>query len=167
MKRIVFYLILLFSLISLNSCNNNKHDGEYNFETSLFTNNNTLPVINIHLNNTPAKLIIDTGSEINIINSEYYYRHMDSFVVIDTHFTEIQTLSGTLYEESYIVKSYINDSIPIIFNVMNINNTIDNIFLNQQDYIDGIIGCEFLYNNKLIVDFNNKKLTNLNKNASI
>lgn len=163
MKHIKFYILLLFGLFVLNGCN--KNNDEYKFETSLFASNKSLPVISIHLCNTPAKLIIDTGSEINIINSEYYYRHMDSFDVIDTHFTEIQTISGTIYEESYIVKSYINDSIPIIFNVMNINNTIDNIFLNQQDYIDGIIGVEFLYDNKLVVDFNNKKLSNMNKNA--
>lgn len=161
MKNILRFFIFIILLINISSCNNDKNNKEYKFETKLFTQNNTLPVVQFKLNNVPAKLIIDTGSEINIINSSYYYKHIDAFDVIDTNFTEIQTLTGTIYEESYIVKSYINDSIPIIFNVMNINNTIDNIFLNQQDYIDGIIGVEFLYDNKLIVDFNNKKLTNL------
>lgn len=162
MKRITFCLILLTGLLFLNGCGKNKNDGEYQFENSFFVKNNSLPVINVKLsNNTSTKLIIDTGSEINIINSEYYYRHINSFEVIATRFNEIQTISGSFYEESYIVKSYINDSIPIIFNVMNINNTIDNILLNQQDYVDGIIGVEFLYDNKLVIDFNNKKLTNL------
>lgn len=157
--NIRFILTILFLFLCV-GCNNNSKNN-YNFETSLFTRENALPVINVKLNNAPAKLIVDTGSEINIINSVYYFNHIDAFDVIDTNFTEIHTITGTLYEESYIVKSYINDSIPIIFNVMNINNTIDNIFLNQQDFIDGIMGVDFLYDNGVNIDFKNKKLTNL------
>lgn len=160
MKKILNYIFFIGILLLSIGCNN-KNNNEYKFETNLFGQNNTLPIINIKLNNLPAKLIIDTGSEINIINSTYYYKHIDAFVVLDTNFTEIQTITGKIYEENYIVKSYINDSIPIIFNVMDINNTIDHIFLNQQDYVDGIIGVEFLYDNNLVIDFKNKKLTNL------
>lgn len=156
-------------LLFIYGCDNKNNHNDYIFETNITSNNNALPVVNIKLNNIKTKFIIDTGSEINIINSSYYYKYADLFEIIDSNFTELQTVNGTLYEESYIVKGYINDTIPIVFNVININNAIDNIFLNQQDYIDGIIGVDFLYKNKMIIDFNNKILTNskITNDASI
>lgn len=163
MKKYVKYIIML-TFIFVCSCNNgyNKSDKTYKFKTSIFSNNNDIPIIETFLKNKKCNLIIDTGSEINIINERFYYSNIDLFDNVNIIYSNIQTVNGNFENnETFIVRSFINDTIPVIFNVINIDNTFDNIFFKQKIMPNGILGVDFLYDNKVTIDFKNKILTNI------
>ena len=63
-----FSLILIFLLMSCN----NKNTEIYEFKTPIFCAENNIPIITIKLNGKKTNLIIDTGSEISIINKKYF-----------------------------------------------------------------------------------------------
>lgn len=107
--------------------------------------------------------IIDTGSEVNILNESYYNRHKNEYVVIDSLEHTINTLNGNSNKKSYIVRGMINDSIPTDFYIMDIDVTAEIIFVNQRIKIEGILGVDFMYDNNIIIDFKNKTITNHNK----
>ena len=44
---------------------------------------------------------------------------------------------------------------------MDITDIINDTFIKQQVFIEGIIGVDFLYENNLVIDFKNKTLNNL------
>ena len=141
------------------SCNN-KNTEIYEFKTPIFCAENNIPIITIKLNGKKTNLIIDTGSEISIINKKYFEKN-NNFNITDSTTISINTLNGEQLNKVYILNGVINDSINIKLYTMDISDIIDDMFIKQQVFIDGIIGVDFLYENNLIIDFKNKTLSNL------
>lgn len=152
------YIILIFVFLLISCENKNNEINE--FKTSIFNTKNNIPVITVKLNNKKVNLIIDTGSELSIIDEKYYKKNND-FNVIDSTMININTLNGEQINKVYIINGIVNDSINIKLYTMDISNVINDMFIKQQIFIDGIIGVDFLYENNLIIDFKNKTLSNL------
>ena len=64
-----------------------------------------------------------------------------------------------ILQKTYIVETVLNDSINIRFNVMNMTDMVDNIFYNQQMIANGLLGIDFFYDNNVVIDFKNKKIS--------
>ena len=152
------YIILIFVFLLISCENKNNEINE--FKTSIFNIENNIPAITVKLNNKKVNLIIDTGSELSIIDEKYYKKNND-FNVIDSTTININTLNGEQINKVYIINGIANDSINIKLYTMDISNVINDMFIKQQIFIDGIIGVDFLYENNLIIDFKNKTLSNL------
>ena len=147
-------MLLIFS-----SCERNRNERAMQFNQSLFLKEKTIPIITFKLDNDKINLILDTGSEVNILNEDYYKSHSKHFILIDSVNNPINTVNGVVLQKTYIVETTLNDSINIRFNVMDITNMIDNIFYNQQIISDGLLGIDFFYDNKVVIDFQNKKIS--------
>ena len=158
MKNILRIIALLFLLI-FSSCDRNRNEHTIQFNQSLFLKEKTIPVITFKLDNNKINLILDTGSELNIINEDYYKSHSEKFILVDSVNNPINTVNGIVLQKTYIVETTLNDSINVRFNVMDITNMIDNIFYNQQMMTDGLLGIDFFYDNNVVIDFKNKKLS--------
>ena len=155
----ILRIIVLLTLLIFSSCDKNRNELAMQFNQSLFLKEKTIPVITFKLDNNKINLILDTGSELNILNEDYYKSHSKNFILIDSVNNPINTVNGIVLQKTYIVETTLNDSINIRFNVMDITNMIDNIFYNQQIMTDGLLGIDFFYDNNVIIDFKNKKLS--------
>lgn len=158
MKDILRIIVLLFLLI-FSSCERNRNERAMQFHQSLFLKEKTIPVITFKLDNDKINLIIDTGSELNILNEDYYKSHSEKFILVDSVNNPINTINGVVLQKTYIVETVLNDSINIRFNVMDMTDMIDNIFYSQQMMTDGLLGIDFFYDNNVVIDFKNKKLS--------
>ena len=154
----ILRIIVLLTLLIFSSCDKNRNEQTIQFNQSLFLKEKTIPVITFKLNNDKINLILDTGSELNILNEDYYKSHSEHFILIDSVNNPINTVNGVILQKTYIVETVLNDSINIRFNVMDITDIVDNIFYNQQMIINGLLGIDFFYDNNAIIDFKNKKL---------
>ena len=157
MKNIL-HIIVLLTLLILSACDRNRNEQTIQFNQSLFLKEKTIPVITFKLNNDKINLILDTGSELNILNEDYYKSHSKNFILIDSVNNPINTVNGIVLQKTYIVETILNDSINIRFNVMDMTDMVDNMFYNQQMIINGLLGIDFFYDNNAIIDFKNKKL---------
>ena len=158
MKNILYVFVLL-TLLIFSSCDKNREERSIQFNSSLFLKEKTIPIITFKLDNDKINLILDTGSELNILNESYYKSHSDNFILVYSVNNHINTVNGMILQKTYIVETTLNDSINIRFNVMDITNMIDNIFYNQQIISDGLLGIDFFYDNNVVIDFKNKKLS--------
>lgn len=158
MKNILYVFVLL-TLLIFSSCDKNREERSMQFNSSLFLKEKTIPIITFKLDNDKINLILDTGSELNILNESYYKSHSENFILVDSVNNHINTVNGIILQKTYIVETTLNDSINIRFNVMDITNMIDNIFYNQQIISDGLLGIDFFYDNNVVIDFKNKKLS--------
>ena len=154
----MFRIIVLLTLLILSACDRNRNEHAMQFNQSLFLKEKTIPVITFKLDNNKINLILDTGSELNILNEDYYKSHSEKFILVDSVNNPINTVNGVVLQKTYIVETTLNDSINIRFNVMDITNMIDNIFYNQQIISDGLLGIDFFYDNNVVIDFQNKKI---------
>ena len=155
----MFRIIVLLTLLILSACDRNRNEHTIQFNQSLFLKEKTIPVITFKLDNDKINLILDTGSELNIINEDYYKSHSEKFILVDSANNSINTVNGIILQKTYIVETTLNDSINVRFNVMDITDMIDNIFYNQQMMTDGLLGIDFFYDNNAIIDFKNKQLS--------
>ena len=157
--RLLKHIIILF-LIVFSSCG--KEDSKiYKFKTSLFASENVIPIVSFTLNEKNVNFILDTGSDITVINKDYFIKNSDHFEIVDSVFFNVNTINSLKQENTLIVQSFVNDSISVTFYVLDISKTVEDIFIKQQIKINGIIGNDFLYKNELILDFKNKTLSNI------
>lgn len=153
---IVFILLSLFIF----SCNNKGSNSNIKKFKNMFVYDEAMPVVNYDIGQHNTNFIVDTGSDISIIDDDYYIKYMNSFNFIDNSSSDINTVSGTVSKGVIITSTLLNDSIPITFYITNIDNVRKEVFIRTGRQIDGILGCDFLYNNKAIIDFNKKELRN-------
>lgn len=155
----ILRIIVLLTLLIFSSCDKNRNELAMQFNQSLFLKEKTIPVITFKLDNDKINLILDTGSELNILNEDYYKSHSKNFILIDSVNNPINTVNGIVLQKTYIVETILNDSINIRFNVMDMTDMVDNMFYNQQMIINGLLGIDFFYDNNVVIDFKNKKLS--------
>ena len=155
----ILRIIVLLTLLIFSSCDKNRNELAMQFSQSLFLKEKTIPVITFKLDNDKINLILDTGSELNILNEDYYKSHSKNFILIDSVNNPINTVNGIVLQKTYIVETILNDSINIRFNVMDMTDMVDNIFYNQQMIVNGLLGIDFFYDNNVVIDFKNKKIS--------
>ena len=151
------YIVYIICALILISCTN--YHGDYKFKRSLI-HNETSPVVSFKLGNKNANLIIDTGSEISIIDDNFYLSNMNKFTFIENSHKEITTINGTVTSGVIMASALLNDSIPILFYITDIDEIQKNVFIKSVINIQGIIGCDFLYNNEAVINFKDKEFKN-------
>lgn len=153
------YIMFLLLPLLLSSCSKDNNSSIKKFK-NMFVYDEAMPVVNYDIGQNNTNFIVDTGSDISIIDDDYYIKHMNSFNFIENSLSDINTVSGTVSKGVIITSTLLNDSIPITFYITNIDNVRKEVFVRTGRQIDGILGCDFLYNNKAIIDFNKKELRN-------
>lgn len=152
------YIILSLLLLLFLSCGGDK--GDVKKFKSLFVYYNAMPVVEYNIDNKVTNFIVDTGSDVSIIDDNYYLSHMNSFDFIKNSTSDINTVSGTVTKGVIITDALLNDSINVTFYITDIENVKKEVFIKTGKQIDGILGCDFLYDNKAIIDFKRKELRN-------
>jgi hypothetical protein len=163
MKNTILYIIILLLLIG---CNSKQSQNQKEFSTSLIDSKNT-PIVKFKNNKSELKFIIDTGSEISIIDDDYYLNHLQYFNYVSNTECDINTLSGTVSSGVIIATTVLDDSLLSQFYITDIDNIKKEVFINTGKNIDGILGCDFLYRNKSIIDFKHKVLSNREYDATV
>lgn len=164
MKHTILYTII--SLFLLIGCNSKTPQSQKEFSTSLIDNENT-PIVKFKNKNSEVKFIIDTGSEISIIDDDYYCKHLQYFEYVTNTDCDINTLSGTVSSGVIIATTVLDDSLYTKFYITDIDNIKKEIFISTGKNIDGILGCDFLYRNKSVIDFKHKVLSNKEYDATV
>lgn len=153
------YIIFLLFPLFLLSCENSGNGKVKKFK-NMFIYDETMPVVNYNIGRNSANFIIDTGSDISIIDDDYYIKNMNYFNFIEHSVSSINTVSGTVSQGVIVTNALLNDSIRTIFYVTDIDNVKKDVFIKTGRQVDGILGCDFLYENKALIDFNKKELRN-------
>jgi hypothetical protein len=93
MKQI--FIVLL--MILLVSCSNNKVQNDFiNYDCNI-------PIIECVLGDDTVNVIVDSGAEYSLIDSEYYQKHNNSFKIINSIETQFSGIGGTNTQISRIV----------------------------------------------------------------
>lgn len=164
MRQNIIYIIL--SLFLFIGCNSNTSKSQKEFSVSLLDNDNT-PIVKFKNKHSEIKFIIDTGSEISIIDDGYYCEHLRDFDYVTNSECDINTLSGTVSSGVIIATTVLDDSLYTKFYITDIDNIKKEVFINTGRNIDGILGCDFLYKNKSVIDFKHKTLSNKESYATV
>ena len=85
---------------------------------------------------------------------------MDKFTFVENSHKEITTINGTVTSGVIMASALLNDSIPILFYITDIDEIQKNVFIKSGINIQGIIGCDFLYNNEAVINFKDKEFKN-------
>lgn len=157
--RIKNYILFLLSILFLFSCGNNNVNNVKKFK-NFFIYDEEMPVVNYKIGKHNINFIVDTGSDVSIIDDDYYLNNMKLFNFVENNSTDINTISGTVSSGVIIASTALNDSIDVTFYITDIDNIRKEVFVKTGRQIQGILGCDFLYQNKAIIDFNKKELRN-------
>lgn len=157
MKQILLTLIL--SAFLLFSCNSNKSNNGMQFETSILLPDFNIPIVEFSILDNSYNFIIDSGSEESYLNESLYNYYLDSLQITDTIYSSIQTFSGdTDLNKFYEVNVFLNDTISAKMIVINMDNIVENIFINSGKRVYGVIGSDILTEYNAVIDYKNKRL---------
>ena len=161
MKRILIITLVIISIIILYLTrynNESVNDNTFPFKETIILKNRT-PIVQFKLsNNEKVNMLLDTGSEITIIDNDIYDKDTIIYKTIKETNLNISGINGNDNINVKLVETCINDSILSIIYVFDIDDMIDRIFIKNGIIIDGVIGCDFLYKNHMMIDFENKVL---------
>lgn len=161
MKRILTITLVIISIIILYLIrydNESVNDNTFPFKETIILKNRT-PIVQFKLsNNEKVNMLLDTGSEITIIDNDIYNKDTIIYKTLKETSLNISGINGNDNINVKLVETCINDSILSIIYVFDIDDMIDRIFIKNGIIIDGVIGCDFLYKNHMIIDFENKVL---------
>ena len=161
MKRILIITLVIISIIILYLTrynNESVNDNTFPFKETIILKNRT-PIVQFKLsNNEKVNMLLDTGSEITIIDDDIYDKDTIIYKTLKETNLNISGINGNDNINVKLVETCINDSILSIIYVFDIDDMIDRIFIKNGIIIDGVIGCDFLYKNHMMIDFENKVL---------
>ena len=161
MKRILIITLVIISIIILYLTrydNESVNDNTIPFKETIILKNRT-PIVQFKLsNNEKVNMLLDTGSEITIIDDDIYDKDTIIYKTLKETNLNISGINGNDNINVKLVETCINDSILSIIYVFDIDDMIDRIFIKNGIIIDGVIGCDFLYKNHMMIDFENKVL---------
>ena len=161
MKQILTITLVIISIIILYLTrynNESVNDNTFPFKETIILKNRT-PIVQFKLsNNEKVNMLLDTGSEITIIDNDIYDKDTIIYKTLKETNLNISGINGNDNINVKIVETCINDSILSIIYVFDIDDMIDRVFIKNGIIIDGVIGCDFLYKNHMMIDFENKVL---------
>lgn len=140
------FIILLIAIITL-SCSKDKG----NINEIPFNQTNNLPIVTLNINGHYVRLLVDTGSTMNILDKSLKTKLR---FTSDPSSIEFEGIGGNRNAEvvgNTLVK-YKEDIVFIRFVTLDISN------ISKTTGIQGIIGSEFLEENGYMIDFKNNKL---------
>lgn len=139
-------LIIMLSVL-LFTCS--KEQG--NINEIPFSQRNNLPIVTFDINGNYVKLLVDTGSTLNILDSSLKSKLKFTTKPSDITFEGIGGNKRAEVVENALVK-YKDSIVFIKFTTFDLSNVSKSIG------VKGVIGSEFLEDNGYVVDFVNNKL---------
>lgn len=142
-KRVIITIIAFLAF----SCTKDAPPG-----VMVFSVTNGVPIIKTTVNGKGAKFIVDTGAEISIIDSSL--RKHYGFRIKESDSTPGVGLGGesSILGVSNCVLKYNDTIMPVRF------KTADLTLLRWSIGVVGVIGSDYLKNNKLIIDYSRNEI---------
>lgn len=145
MKR--YFFVLLMSLVLL-SCSETKTQNDF------INTDCNIPIIECVLGNDTVDLIVDSGAEYSLINSDYYNQNPHNFTVVNEIETQFSGIGGVNTQISKIVATNSNLGY-VTFIEQNLNAVVESL---PQYNIVGLIGSDFLKSRNYVIDYNKRKI---------
>lgn len=123
-----------------------------------FAKGSTLPIVEFNINGIWAGFLVDTGAEHNMLSTKFVEKHLDSFKITDTLHLASITANGVETIETYHTKGIINDTLSVVFMVNSLNNATTEMSHSSGKNVVGILGYDFIKDNKVVFDFDKKEL---------
>lgn len=142
-------IIKLFIIILLASC---QHKSNITYFENLNHEQVRIPIIQKKINNIPVLFILDSGANMSLLDSTWYYNNSHLFFYDDEVAMTLTGVSGVVYTNSKIVYTVI-DNDYVVFTTSNLTPVIKNL-TDQGFNVVGILGSDYLKDNYLIIDYN-------------
>lgn len=142
------YLLLLITLLLL-SCESNRTQNDFiNYDCNI-------PIIECVINKDTVNLIVDTGAEYSLIDSDYYQNNKDNFRRVNEIGTQFFGIGGVVTEE---VTSVLIADTPMGY-ITFIEHDLSAVIKAMSEYnVVGLIGSDFLKSHNYIVDYKMRKI---------
>lgn len=110
-----------------------------------------IPIIQKDINNEKVLFILDSGANISIIDSTWYYNNKHMFTEAEDINMVLTGISGVVSINSKIIYTEIDEDY-VVFTITNLIPVTQN--LSRQGFkIVGILGSDYLKDNNLIIDY--------------
>lgn len=153
---VMLAVIIIFLGVQVLSCSNKDTDNNVKkFRTTILHQQAPLPIVNMVVNGQKTKYIVDTGSEMTIIDRKFYHKNHEAFDIDRRMLFSASTVNGVLTDSAYMATVMV-DSTRAEVVIMDIEDLIHNTYVNTGLIITGIIGSDFLFDNNAVLDFGNK-----------
>jgi len=151
MKKLLLLLPLLL-LLTFTSCNKDKDIPD----SIKFSIPNSLPIIKITINGVKAKLLLDTGASISMIDSALCEKY--NFKVYSLEDMSVSGIGGSqiLYHTKGLETYYDEQPMYIRFKSANLSNLRKNVG------VEGLVGTDYLRQHKMVIDYKNNVLRKSN-----
>ena len=141
-----FIIVLLLSCV-LFACSS-KHDPH------AFVNFGNIPIIEMVLDVDTVHMIIDTGAEFSIINSDYYNTHSRNFRMVNQLETVLTGVGGSRSQFSNVIWTGTSFG-----NITFVEYDISEVIKKFPDYnIAGLLGSDFLRQHNYVVDYKIRRI---------
>jgi hypothetical protein len=149
MKKILLIIILTFAIIS---CNNDKDIPE----SIEFSISNNLPVMTVEINGHKAKLLLDTGASVSMIDSNLAEKY--EFEVVNLEDMIVNGIGGSkeLYHTRGVKVYYDDQPMYVRFKSSDLKN------IRLKLGVVGVVGTDYLRQHEMIIDYKNKVLRKSN-----
>lgn len=144
MKNFIIVFVLSFILFA---CSNNR-------EPHSFINHGNIPIIEMILDGDTVNMIVDSGAEYSIINSDYYKNNHLHFTPMNQMEVMFTGIGGEHIQISDIV--WTHTSLGRIIFVEHDISAVVSEFPNYN--IAGLIGSDFLRQNNYVVDYKVRRI---------
>lgn len=110
-----------------------------------------IPIIQKDINNEEVLFILDSGANISIIDSTWYYNNKHVFIEAEDINMVLTGISGVVSINSKIIYTEIDEDY-VVFAITDLVPVTQN--LSRQGFkIVGILGSDYLKDNNLIIDY--------------
>lgn len=110
-----------------------------------------IPIIQKDINNEKVLFILDSGANISIIDSTWYYDNKHMFTEAEDISMVLTGISGVVSVNSKIIYTKIDEDY-VVFTITDLVPVTQN--LSRQGFkIVGILGSDYLKDNNLIIDY--------------
>lgn len=110
-----------------------------------------IPIIQKDINNEKVLFILDSGANISIIDSTWYYNNKHMFTEAEDINMVLTGISGVVSINSKIIYTEIDEDY-VVFTITDLIPVTQN--LSRQGFkIVGILGSDYLKDNNLIIDY--------------
>lgn len=136
-----FIIVFLLSIV-LFACSTDK-------EPHSFINHGNIPIIEMVLDEDTVNMIVDSGAEYSIINSDYYKNNLLRFTPMNQMEVMFTGIGGEHTQISDIVWTYTS-----LGRITFVEHDISAVVKNFPNYnIAGLIGSDFLRQHNYVVDY--------------
>jgi hypothetical protein len=158
MLRIIFVLILFFTLATISAQNGNFWNHKKNSIKIPFELSHNLIIVNVNFNGVDLKMILDSGSEQNILFS---LPEKDSIFIEDADYLQIKGVGKDSLIDAYFARNNtlkIKEYTITDFDILVVPNQEINIVNVTGIQINGILGAAFFENSLVEINYDRKKI---------